>query len=41
MIFKNQSMYVGSFKDNQFNGFGVFFDNEDKSIYKGEWVDNV
>ena len=29
------------FKDNLFNGFGVYFDNDDKSIYKGEWVNNV
>lgn len=40
MIFKDQSVYVGNFKNNTFSGFGVFFDNQQKSIYKGEWLEN-
>lgn len=46
MVFPDGSTYRGQFKNNAFNGYGIFThriqkaDKEGRTTYAGEWVDN-
>ena len=37
---KSEMLYIGFFKDNWYNGFGVLRNYLDNYIYIGEWKDN-
>ena len=40
-IWKDNSMYIGEFKNNKMDGYGVCYDNHGKIIYEGEWKNNL
>ena len=40
-IWKDNSMYIGEFKNNKMDGYGVCYDNHGNIIYEGEWKNNL
>ena len=40
MVYKNGDKYVGSWKNDQFHGNGIFYVTSFKAKYSGTWVNN-
>ena len=41
MIVPNKFTYEGYFKDDKFDGEGIYKDHENEDIFDGEWKDNL
>ena len=40
-IWRDNSMYIGEFKNNKMDGYGVCYDCHGNIIYEGEWKNNL
>ena len=40
-IWNDNSMYIGEFKNNKMDGYGVCYDCHGNIIYEGEWKNNL